>query len=367
MQVYEHNELGINSLSVVYWAGSLYEAEGFRGTRHLMEHLTFYLLDDMLDEFSAKGISHNAYTTDSVVVFEFSGIAEFMDADMRRRIVDHITGTFHMEASRFSTEKNVVLEEYGDTFVDPLNGSIMNAVRKEYGYAGPIGVRSDVSGFTYDDAARTHAAVFSHPVKIVEVCDSRGDYPSVVYADGLLPSQVIVAGTPMSIPSEEFIRQKANLVGLSRTFVSKDDAPATNVARLMLSSGLKSPLYSEIREKRGLSYYQFMFDQSFGASAAIIVGSCTETGKEDSLIGVYADVLGNLDSYMTRSRYDIIHTQVYAKEKRNNILRCDNFDDLVYDGLYYSETHNADVTYEQAIAAAHKYLSYGNFEFMINP
>lgn|SRR5574344_186401 len=365
MQVYEHNEMGINSLSVVYWAGSLYEKAGQRGTRHLMEHLTSYLLDDMMDEFSAKGIFHNAYTSSTLVVFEFGGISEYMNADMRRRIVEHITGNFHMDDVRFSTEKQVVLEEYGDTFSDPLSGSLYNALRKEYGYAGPIGVRKDVEAFTYDAAVRTHADVFSRPVKIIEVGDSEGSYPSVTYSEGTLPEKVVPGSE--SIPSENCDRQKSNLIGLSTTLVSKEDAPALNVAMLMLSDGLKSPLYHEIREKRGLSYYQFMNDQAFGDTASVLLGSCTEKGKEQELLNVYSDVLGNLDAYMTQDRYDIIHTQVYAKEKERGIFRCKNFSDLVYDGLYYSDYHNAEVTYAQALAAAHKYLASDRFEFMINP
>jgi hypothetical protein len=85
------------------------------------------------------------------------------------------------------------------------------------------------------------------------------------------------------------------------------------------------------------------------------------------LIGVYHDVFPNLDKYLTKERYDLSISFLKNHRKVEEALRYKHYDDFVVDEFNYAiDPRKAiDVTYEQVLAVAHKYLDDENMFFYV--
>jgi predicted Zn-dependent peptidase len=92
----------------------------------------------------------------------------------------------------------------------------------------------------------------------------------------------------------------------------------------MLSSGLSSPLYEEVREKRGLVYYIRCGQSRLNKQGVTAITTQTDVSNVDKVYDAVRSVLKNPDKYFTQERFDTIKQSYIIKMKKDKINRYDN-------------------------------------------
>lgn len=322
---YIPSTLGISMSGLVYQKGGSYETaeQQNRGISHLMEHLMCKTFDDLRPAMRRNGINYNAFTSDNRVVFYWEGLdpelGQFIP-ELHARILDRDKRKLWTKEA-FEMEKLTVLEEYADAFNEQTSGFFRNLLRRHYGLCGAIGFKSDIENFTYEQSI-AEADTFLRPDLIVEVGET--NYPDLPNDDSFkFEDQDVLRFTEASGILEEAIpKQGKTIVGLiGKTPIPKDRSSEVGFLLGCLTKGLESPLYQEIREKRGLSYFSLAFACLVGSSFVPFFAASTSNDRAEELAGVYQDFfLSDISKHLTKERFDICYAELMIRERRDKIL-----------------------------------------------
>lgn len=367
------NSLGMSGLYIVYGnAGAIYETSGKYGTSHLMEHLICKTFNHLRDELQANGISYNAVTSDEFVVVYCTGLSSRVEK-YAQKIVDAVLGGIDaITETMFINERATVLQEYDDAFADPLECALLNGLRKVYGSYSPIGLKHDIENFTFEDFKKTYEEKFTKPTNIYYVGPNDIEITGVTYADSdtFVPTKqecIINDNIPLE-DSPDTSRCSITVYGTKP--VEKEDATAVFIGLEMLGRGLNSPLYQEIRENNGLSYYSLTAVEwhrdtgicIFGANTALDEPHIDENGNEvksscTRLLEIYDMILGNVEKYLTKERFDIcLDMAKLAKEKRD-VLKYQALEEFARDGMIDPLSGLDTITYEKVCEVLPKYIN----------
>lgn len=125
----------------------------------------------------------------------------------------------------------------------------------------------------------------------------------------------------------------------------------------MLSSGLESALYQEIRVKRGLSYYSCAYSVPLINESIYIFSACTENKRVDELKNVYSEIIENVDKYLTEDRFNNIISSLNIRNETKKILRYDNMCDLTRKDCIQLPKNINKITFDKVVGAAKKYIN----------
>lgn len=359
----EINPLAMSGVYVIYGnAGGIYEKDGEYGTSHIMEHMVCHNYDDLRDTFQENGIQANAYTSCDIVVFHITGLTSRVQP-LAKEFVARITGGVrgHITEEMFETEKKTVLQEYGDTFSDPIACGMLNGIRKIFGGYAAIGRRQDVENFTFDDFKRVYEERFRKPNLVVYVGPTGINFNGIEFAEGA--GQILcppVYSENRTIELEPSPAVDRNFITcFSKLVCTREDSMAMKIACRMLSSGLNSPLYQEIREKRGLSYFSIGDIERMGSVVIPMFCAATDKDKTAELIGVYDMVFGDLDKYLTEERFNLCLNFAKITKEKNTVLRYENYDDFIVKALGYAldDDELETLTFDRVKEVAARYLS----------
>ena len=166
---------------VVYEGSTNLEKKGIFGISHLLEHLCCKSFDHLQEDFDRDGIEWNAYTSSNEICFYLTGLedkvnkwkGEFMD----------LLGTFNVTKKEFENERNIVLEEYMDSFNDQTQCHMLNLSRKLFNDYDPIGLKQDLEKMNFIDIMNFWELQYAKPTKIINV--SKKDYknPTLDFAE----------------------------------------------------------------------------------------------------------------------------------------------------------------------------------------
>lgn len=356
------NPLGMSGLYIVFAnRGGIYDEPGRHGISHLMEHLVIKTTDCMRDRMQENGISANAFTSGEMVVFHLTGLSSRITRfakEFTERILGGVDG---ITEDSFMNERSTVLQEYGDYFGDPVSCTLGNCFRKMYGSYHTIGFRSDIEAFTFEEFKKEYEAHFTTPTAIFHVGQTGVNLPGIETTE-TLPEEYnrMEYSEDRKIELEEQpVVDRATVCCCTKDAANAADATALRIAVDMLASGLNSPLYQEIREKRGLSYFQGGFHLISRDDMHVIFAAPTEKSRVSELIDVYDDVFGNLDKYMTEERFRIClnRAQVIVEEKR--ILLYENADEIIRPriGLIDPDEGLDNLDFDTVMDVARRHLS----------
>lgn len=358
---YIHNPLGMAGLYICYGqVGAVAETAGKRGTSHLMEHMICKNFDCMLDRLQQNGLMPNAFTSTDKVVVHMSGLADRMKIFAQEFIDKILGGTDGVSEDQFLKEKDTVLQEYGDDFIDPMLAALNNAMRKHFGCYLAIGCEDDIKAFSFADYKQTYNDVFSKP-------------DSIIYIGPEDPAPAIPVYPPVHAQRNKYVftedsgaklvpaveNGRKQFIIFPKELVAEPFGTAAAVAFKMLTSGLNSPLMQEARVKRGLTYGVGGFINYVGTNYIPTIFSSTDASKKDALIDTIMEVFGNLDKYLTEERFNIIKGMVTLKKRKHGILLYDNPDSPIKQALgFIDEDRNIEtLTFDTAMLAAKRYFS----------
>jgi len=175
------SQTDLSGFYVVYEGSTNLEKKGWYGISHLMEHLMCKNFDHLQEDFDRDGIEWNAFTSSNEICFYLTGLedkvnkwkGEFMD----------LLGGFNVKKAEFENERNIVLEEYMDSFNEQTQCHMLNLSRKLFGDFDPIGLKEDLENLKFMDCLNFFELQYAKPTKIINV--SKKDYknPTLDFAE----------------------------------------------------------------------------------------------------------------------------------------------------------------------------------------
>lgn len=364
--IYEKKSLKMTGLYIVFNRGGLYDAEGEYGTSHLMEHLICKTFKDEYSILTKNGIDWNAYTGDEHVVVHFTGMEKYLTSEFKERLIKKLLGGINITEKEFETEKNVVLQEYMDSFNDPETS--LNLIREKYNYYGAIGRKADIEKFSFDDMKRHYALYYSHPAKIIEIGPSKSDFSFVTYNEEpvVQPRKIKWIEKNKNVEKENVpVNNKATLRYISKKNVSKADYPALRVAMIMLTGGMESPMFKRIREEKGLTYGVDCGVSLYIKEGVAKFGATTDFENKQALQNEFEYFFKDIKAHLTQERFNDVIQCFSISDEENKIFRYDSVIDLIRKGYIMVGKSYKKLTLEKVQEIAEKYFNLDNMKLFV--
>ena len=343
---------------IVYEGSTNLEKSGNYGISHLMEHLMCKNFEHLREDFEREGIDWNAYTSNNEIVFYFTGLEEYLSK--RKNEIMDLMSQFNVTKEQFENERNIVLQEYTDYFGDQTESHMLNLSRKMFNDYDPIGLRQDLESLKFMDCLNFFELQYASPSKIINVSPSTKFKSDIQFAERKI-DKVIKLGPYNDVTLEKMndFGDKASLIMMSP--LVEDDFSYITFINAMLSSGLSSPLYEEVREKRGLVYYIRCGQSRLNKQGVTAITTQTDVSNVDKVYDAVRSVLKNPDKYFTQERFDTIKQSYIIKMRKDKINRYANVNRWINpDGWSIKEILDT-VTLDKIREVYDKYFDFDKF------
>ena len=348
----------LSSFYVVYEGSTNLEKPGWYGISHLMEHLMCKNFDHLQEDFDRDGIDWNAYTSSNEIVFYIQGLEEKVDKWKHEFI--KLLGQFNVTKEQFENERNIVLEEYMDCFNNQTESHSLNLSRKLFNDFDPIGLKEDLEKLKFMDCLNYFELQYSKPTKIINVSKAK-DYKNntIDFAkrDIIKPITFGNFDTPLELNNE--FKDKTSIVLLSP--VIDEDFAYVNFINAMLSLGLMSPLYQEIREKKGLVYYIHCYQSRINNQGISTISTLTSNKNFKAVIDSVKEVLSKPDKYLTKERLNLVKDFYKVRMQKDEILRYKNVNQWIQPEGWSVYEILDEVNLKKIKQVYKKYFNFDNF------
>jgi predicted Zn-dependent peptidase len=316
------SQTDLSGFYIVYEGSTNLEKEGWKGLAHLGEHLMCKNFEHLREDFEREGIDWNAYTSSNEVVFYFTGLEENINA--RKYEIFDLMSQFNINKEDFEKERNIVLQEYTDYFGDQTESHALNLGRKLFLDYDPIGRREDLENLKFMDCLNFFELQFQNPTKIINVSSkTKFDKDDIDFFQPKLNNKVKFGPYPeATLEKMNDFGDKSSLIMVSP--VAESDFAYITFINSMLSSGLSSPLYTEVREKRGLVYYIRCSQSRMLNQGVTTITTQTSSKNVESVYDAVRTVITNPDKYITKGRLETIKESYLIKLKKDRINRFSN-------------------------------------------
>lgn len=352
------SQTDLSGLYIIYNGSTLLEKPGWYGISHLLEHLVCKSFDDLNDDFDRDGISWNAYTETNLINFHFTGLEENLKK-YRNKIFDRIF-SFDVTKEQFETERNIVLSEYEDYFNDQAYAHAMNLNRKLFNDFDPIGLREDLENMKFMDAIEFFELQYLKPSMVINVSKDfvLNDIP-VEFNNVKIERKLKLNDYKVDLELNNDFKDKSSMIFLAP--IVESDHAEVNLITKMLSMGLQSPLYKEIREKMGLVYYIQCYQSRFNQQATLNISTLTNNRNVNKLIDGVNRVLDDRKLTLNKDRLDVVKKSLKNRYKKQEILRFQNIDKYIIPENFQIESILDTITLDQLDKVWDKYFQFDKF------
>jgi len=356
----------LSGFYIVFYGSCNLEKPGIYGISHLMEHLVCKAYDHLQDEMDENGISWNAYTSGNEIVFYWTGLEENLKK-YRHKFLDLIK-KFNVTKEEFENEKNIVIQEYFDSFNDQTQAHYLNLCRREFNHYGPIGLLEDLQKISYEDCKDYFKLQYSKPGKIINVSNEKMKGASKNFKDfSQFTTDPYTYDIKKNLDAKlENLNQfdgKRSIVIFSEPITEKEHfAPAKMITQL-LTSGLNSPLYQEIREKRGLVYYIQSWVDRTGMTGRNYFASMTTDENVEPFKKALIEILKEPKKHLTQKRFDQIKKKLQIGYKKNSINMHANVNKFIDPDEWVLENYIDDMKLKDCLDIYDKYFDPSKLTF----
>ena len=294
------------SVSFSVAVGSRDETNGHFGSTHFLEHLLFKGTKrrtalDIAIAFDSVGGSSNASTgkehTSYYARVQDKALPLAVDV-----IADMLTSSL-IDATEFENERTVILEELAMNEDDPqdvAHEAFSEAVLGDHELGRPIGGNKETIGAVTRDAVWQHYKENYRPQDLVVAAAGGVKHSEFV---ALVEKELSAAGWDLGQSAAPVARRsnvqakisrgrplqvikrpiaQANiLVGMPGIIGNDPRRYAMGILNTVLGGGMSSRLFQEIREKRGLAYSVYSFNQGYSdASTFGLYAGCSPAKAE---------------------------------------------------------------------------------------
>jgi len=320
------SETELSGFYVVYEGSTNLEKKGWFGISHLMEHLMCKNFDHLQEDFDKDGIDWNAYTSSNEIVFYLTGLDEKVNK-WKGEFMD-LLGEFNVTKEQFENERNIVLEEYMDCFNDQTQTHMLNLSRKLFGDYDPIGLKEDLEKLKYMDCLNFFELQYAKPTKIINVSKNKPYKNNTIdFAKRDITKTLEFGENDVPLELSNEFKDKTSIAILSP--VIEEDFAYVHFINAMLSLGLKSPLYQEIREKRGLVYYVHCYQSRVNNQGINTISTQTSNKNYNGVVDAVKEVITNPDKYLTKERFDLVKDYYKVRMAKDEILRYKNVNQYI--------------------------------------
>lgn len=359
------SETDLSGFYIVFKGSVQLETKGTYGVSHLCEHMIFHNLDHLLDDFDKYGISNNAYTSDNEIVIYFTGLDEHLSL-YKDKILQSVL-SFNITEEMFENERLIVIKEYNNAFNSPKSSHKLNLFRKIYDIYRPIGLKEDLENLTFNQFKDFYYLLFSKPHDIINVSKYNEYDTNIEFSDKEINTNVIQHINDNFTMEKVIDYNSSNCSIINLSNIVTDDFPLVSFITSMLGDGLKSPLYQELREKKGLIYYVHCYlDQLNGNQGLVNISTETTLENLPLIQNSINEILSNPDKYMTQERFDIVKQSMEIAFKKMNINRYSNVDRYITDFKWQIEPILKDLTLEKVMPVYSKYFNFDSYHKSID-
>lgn len=346
------SQTDLSGFYIVYKGSTNLETKGIRGISHVSEHLMCKAFDHLQDEFERKGISWNAYTDSNSIVFYFTGLSEYLSP--YRKVLLDLLQNFRPTEEQFSDEVRIVIEEYKDYFSNQSYSHFLNLSRKIFNDYDAIGSLKDLESLSYNDIISFIDKQYVAPSKIINVSKEDDFNESIVFNTYKLNTKLEYGNNEFEEELGNVFKDKSSVILLS-PILTKDKGKIKFICD-MISNGLQSPLYKEVREKRGLSYGVDCSMSTVGNSSVVGILVSTSNDKVDELLETLKNTLDDV-SILSQERFDITKERLIVSRKKSAINRYNNVSKWIDDSETVDDILDT-VTFEELKEIYPKYFAF---------
>ncbi|MEN9753053.1 MAG: hypothetical protein RL670_744 [Actinomycetota bacterium] len=285
---------GAQSVSVSFSVavGSRDETDGHYGSTHFLEHLLFKGTKkrsalDIAVAFDSVGGSSNASTGKE----HTSYYARVQDKALPLAVdvIGDMLASSLIDAKEFENERTVILEELAMNDDDPqdvAHEAFAEAVLGGHPLGRPIGGTNETISAVTRDAVWSHYQANYRPQDLVIAAAGGVEHGDLI---ALVEKSLIEAGWDLNkkaAPVERRLLQPATisrgtelkvikrpiaqanvLLGMQGLVADDERRYAMGILNTVLGGGMSSRMFQEIREKRGLAYSVYSFNQGYSDGA----------------------------------------------------------------------------------------------------
>ncbi|HEY6961384.1 MAG TPA: pitrilysin family protein [Gaiellaceae bacterium] len=292
---------------VMLAAGSRYEHASNRGIAHFAEHMFFKgtqrrpTARDIAMEVDSIGGEFNAFTSK-----EYTGYYIRCAAEQRDQAYDVLVDMLRnskFDSEEVEREKGVIVEEMNMYFDTPRD--YIGSVYEELLFgANPLGWETLGTKQTILDASRDtfldYIGTWYTPERMVVGCAGAVGDDLLPMLEGLLGD---LSGTAPGSPAPADVERvaeprvrvhrkdsdQANVaLGVPSYPLSHPDRYALQLLGTVLGTGMSSRLFLEVRERRGLAYYVFAFNNSFTDAGTLYAQAGVDLKRAEEAVEVIA-------------------------------------------------------------------------------
>lgn len=313
------NQTDLSSFYVIYEGSTNLEKPGWYGLSHLMEHMLCKNFDHLQDVFEENGLSWNAYTSGNEIVFYMTGLDENVNKYKGEFV--KLLSDFNVTKEQFENERKIVLEEYMDTFNDQMSCHYLNLDRKIYDNYNPIGKRSDLENLKFMDCLNFFEEQYMNPSKIINVSKHNKFEGNVKFAKREINKEykIMESNTDVDLELNNSFKDKTSLI--IKSPIITENFSKVQFVNMMLSSGLNSPFYKEIRENKGLVYFINCSMNRMNNVGDIDISTLTSNGNIEKIVDTLGEIFNNSDKHLTKERFNIVKNSVKINLSKQDINR----------------------------------------------
>lgn len=310
------------SVSFSVAVGSRDETDGHHGSTHFLEHLLFKGTKkrtalDIAVAFDSVGGSSNASTGKEHTSY-YARVQDTAVPLAIEVIGDMLTSSL-IDPVEFENERTVILEELAMNDDDPqdvVHEEFFAAVLGDHALGRPIGGTPHTIKEVTRDAVWQHYQANYRPqdlvvsaaggvnhdelLRLVEISLSEAGWD---LSKSAKPRQwrarhaaKVTRGTEVKVLNRP--TAQANIViGMPGLIAGDDRRYAMAILNTVLGGGMSSRLFQEIREKRGLAYSVYSFNQGYSDAAAFGLYAGCSPAKSQEVIKLMLDELDKVAQY----------------------------------------------------------------------
>jgi len=293
---------------VMFAAGSRYENASNRGIAHFAEHMFFKGTErrptarDIAMEVDSIGGEFNAFTSK-----EYTGYYIRCAGERRDQAFDVLADMLRnskFDAEELEREKGVIIEEM-NMYVDTPRDYIGSVYEELLFGSNPLGWETLGTKETIEGASRQtfldYLGEWYRPSRMVVGCAGAVGDDLLSMLEGLVGDIPDGAtGAPVAATIEETTEPRVRLhrkdsdqanvaLGVPSYPLGHPDRYALQLVGTVLGTGMSSRLFLEVRERRGLAYYVFAFNNSFTDTGTLYAQAGVDLKRTEEAVGVIAD------------------------------------------------------------------------------
>jgi predicted Zn-dependent peptidase len=302
----------VRSASLGIWAdvGSAAERSEQRGISHLVEHMLFKGTErrtarEIAETMDGVGGNLNAFTDKEATCYYAKVIDHHVPLAIDVLADMFLHSTF--APGELSKEQKVVLEEirmYDDSPDEMIHDLFTSTMWRGANLGEPtIGYAETVSALTRDDL-RAHMQARYTPDRVVFAAAGNVEHDAIVELversftgfEGVAesPHPERPALTPATLIKTKDTEQAYVVIGTRGLSVRDERRYELSVLDTILGGGMSSRLFQEVREKRGLAYSVYSFQQGYREAGLFGVSAGTSPGSVQECVDVIVEALAQM-------------------------------------------------------------------------